>query len=133
MAETGKVTAKQARAIMALLEARSVAEAAATAKVGERTLRRWLTEPTFQAALATAQSEALSMVTVRLTGLLGQSLAIVADRLNGPDEKLQSWGAANVLRHVVALLSYADLEPRIRALEERAEQTDMTLSNGGLQ
>lgn len=44
MAADGRLTRTQARAIPALLAARTLAEAASTAEVGERSLRRWLTE-----------------------------------------------------------------------------------------
>ena len=55
MADNGSLSARQQRAIAALLECRSVAEAAASAKVGERTLYRWIAEDqAFKNALSQA-------------------------------------------------------------------------------
>ncbi len=44
MAENGKFPARKARAIAALLKEKDVSAAAKAAKVGERTLHRWLTD-----------------------------------------------------------------------------------------
>jgi hypothetical protein len=55
-----KLERRQHAAIAALLAESTVGKAAARAKVGERTLRRWMTEsPAFRAGYAAARSAAL--------------------------------------------------------------------------
>ncbi len=52
------LTAPQERAIIALLNEQTVGRAAAAAEVGQRTLYRWLKEPTFSRAYREARREA---------------------------------------------------------------------------
>jgi hypothetical protein len=53
-----ELTAPQAKAIEALLQEPTLTRAAAASGVNERTLRRWLAEGPFKAALLTARREA---------------------------------------------------------------------------
>ena len=59
MAASGALSTKQARAVSALLSSKTVAEAAQQAKVGERTLWRWLGDPMFRVQLAGAEADML--------------------------------------------------------------------------
>src|SRR4051812_4316410 len=51
---------RQDQAVAALLQEPTIGRAAAASAVGERTLRRWMTEPVFRAALLAARREAFS-------------------------------------------------------------------------
>jgi hypothetical protein len=64
-----KLTPRQRRAIAALLSSRDVKAAALAAKVGARTLYRWLDDQSFRNALSAAESEAIDTATRRLIGL----------------------------------------------------------------
>ncbi len=70
MAENDRVerelSARQRRAIAALLEAPSIRHAATTAAVGERTLRRWLKMTHFAKALEAASSEVVRYANLRV-------------------------------------------------------------------
>jgi len=66
MAENGALTAKQERAIIALLSASTIGAAAAAAGIGERTLFRWLSEPTFQDSYQQARRQAFDRAAGRL-------------------------------------------------------------------
>ncbi len=118
MAQNGSLSTKQKRAIAALLTERTTAAAAQAAHVGERTLARWLTQASFQNELAAAQSDLLRLVGARLAGLLAASLAVVDEALHTSDERMRLQAAALVLRHVAALLEYAELEGRLERLEK---------------
>jgi hypothetical protein len=67
-----KPAAVRERAILALLAAKSLREAAELSGVGERTIRRWMRDDTFKAALADARRE------VKLSAL--ERLAAYQDR-----------------------------------------------------
>jgi hypothetical protein len=54
---SGRFSRKTTRAVSALLQCRSIARAAQSIDVSERTLRRWKEKPEFAAALAAAQAE----------------------------------------------------------------------------
>jgi hypothetical protein len=117
-APNGTLTARQRRAIAALLTEPTVTAAAKTAKVGRRTLQTWLTLPHFRAALSETQGHELGLVAVRLAGLLTKSLDVIGLDMEpgaGADYRLRA--AALILRHGSGLLEFADLEQRVSRLE----------------
>ena len=60
MSQNDSLTRKQRRAIAALLESRTIEDAAKATQVSERTLFRWLAEPGFVQALNVAESGVIS-------------------------------------------------------------------------
>ena len=70
MASSGSLSAKKRRAIAALLEARTIGDAAKAAQVGERTLYRWLEEPRFSQALRKAEGQ---LIGAAVSGLIAQA------------------------------------------------------------
>ena len=60
MANNVSLTPKQHRALAALLQARTIGDAAAAAQISERQLMRWLQQPEFVAELRKAESEIIS-------------------------------------------------------------------------
>jgi len=60
------ISPRQQRAIAALLSEPRIQDAAATAGVGERTLRRWLRQPNFSRAYLECRREAVGQATARL-------------------------------------------------------------------
>src|SRR5438093_11604505 len=69
MTGTGKAR-KREQAIAALLEHPTIAAAASAVGIGEKTLRRWLAEPDFQADYRAACEQAVRMAVGHLQGLL---------------------------------------------------------------
>ncbi len=61
-----RLSAKQEKALAALLVSPTIAEAAKSAGVGETTLFRWLQEPAFQEAYRAARLQVLSAATMQL-------------------------------------------------------------------
>lgn len=123
MAESGKFTAAQSRAIAALLEARDIRAAAVMARVGERTLFRWLAWPEFQAALRAAEQSAIDASLRRLAELSGAAVstlkAVMANEDASPGARVS---AANVaLGRLLDLREFSQFEERLKALEERIE------------
>ena len=56
----GQLSTKQQAAIVALLNEPTLPKAAEAAKIGKRTLVRWLSEPVFKRAFLTARRDAFS-------------------------------------------------------------------------
>jgi hypothetical protein len=121
MAQNGTVlSAKQQRAIVALLASKSVAEAAQAAKVGERTLFRWLAEDQpFRAALSQAEGDLLDTATRRLLSLQGKSidaLEYLIDRAETESVRLRA--AQVAIETSLKLRELRDIEQRLTALEQ---------------
>lgn len=113
------LTAKQEKAIGFLMAEPSIAKAAESAGVGERTLHRWMREPDFARAYRDARraafDQAVSM-TQRYATLAVQALArIVADSKVSANARV---GAATaILRFGREGVELDDLAGRIESLE----------------
>lgn len=120
MAENGsKLSAKQHRALSALLTSKSVAEAAAATGLGERTIYRWLTDPAFRQALSAAEGELIDAATRRLLTLQGTALDTLEAVLGDEDASagVRIRAAQMVLDHLLKLRELRDIEQRLQALE----------------
>ena len=123
MAENGAdnalISGKQQRVILALLSAKNVAEAVQQAKVGERTLWRWLGAPMFRASLAGAEADMLDAATRRLLQLQDGAIetvqAIMQDHELGANVRLRV--AQTVLDTLLKLRELRNVEQRLNALE----------------
>jgi hypothetical protein len=120
MAKNGKLTTKQQAAIAALLTARDVRAAAKSAKVGERTLHRWLEDSAFQAALKEAEHTALDIAVRRLTGAsqlaIDTLLIVMTNKENAAGTRLRA--ADVILARLLELRQLATLDERVKHLEE---------------
>lgn len=126
--DTEKLSPSQLKAIIALLETRTVEQAAIKAGVGARTLYRWLAEDKeFNARLRFAEGRLIDNATRRLVGLADRSIDVLKDMLN--DEEVEDpvrLRAAKInieamlklreLRNVEERL--AEIESQIKALTE---------------
>ncbi len=117
----------RARAVFALLRQPTLAKAAREAGVNERTLRRWLAEADFRAALDVTRRDVFGEVLSRMQGGAEKALealhGVLDDDAARPSEKV---AAARVLldhahRAAEALDSNARLAALERALEAREE------------
>ena len=121
MAENGsKLSAKQHRAITALLTSKSVTEAAVATGQGERTIYRWLSEPDFRQALSAAEGDLIDVATRRLLQLQGSALDTLEALLgDGADASagVRLRAAQVTLDHLLKLREMRDIEQRLAALE----------------
>jgi len=117
-----KLSSRQRRAVAALVSEPTLAEAARAAGVSRKTLYRYLSERGFREALAEAQGDVLRLSGARVAGLLSRSLDVVGEKLCASVGSAPLHAAGLVIRHGTALLEYASLEERVRALEEKAER-----------
>jgi hypothetical protein len=118
------VTAKQERAIVALLNEQTVGRAATAARVGERTLYRWLRDPAFSHAYRRARREAFGQaiaLTQRYAPVAVNTLAqIMMDDAAPASSKVAA--ATTLLRLGREGIELDDLAARVEALEEAAPQ-----------
>ncbi len=113
------LTARQSRALTAMMTSQSVVEAAKTAGVSERTLQRWLDDPAFRKELSERQSEAVTTVTRRLVTLADQAVNTINEVLTDPDipAATRLRAAESVLSNLLKLRELVDLEARVARLE----------------
>ena len=121
------LTARQVKAVAALLDPgnRSNEAAAAAAGVGKRTLQEWLSDDAdFKTALTEAQAAMIGAATMRLTALTGMAVDALADNLDKYTPDKQKLPAAiAVLDRVLKFKELTDFEQRLAALESSREST----------
>jgi hypothetical protein len=122
--ERTELRPKEARAIAALLCEPSVEAAARTARVGARTLRRWLQRPDFAEELSRAAREAMAGATKSLRAASVEAVetlrAVLADA-EGPTTARVS-AARVVLEQAQRAAEREELEARIVDLERAVEE-----------
>ena len=120
MASNGSLNTKQRRAIAALIEARTIQDAAQAAGVGERTLYRWLEDPIFARELNKAEGNLIKSAVAALVGDMLQNfdvIKMIRDNTQAADGvRLR---AASILdSSLLRWKEMDDLEERIARLEE---------------
>ncbi len=120
-----ELTPRQQRAVLALLESRSVAEAARRADVPVSTLRYWRRshEP-FQRRLRELRQEALGHATLRLQRRASVAVEKLFDMIES-DQKIEGGRAALIrtaLHFAHRAAAYDELHDRIELLEQAARR-----------
>jgi hypothetical protein len=115
-----KTDAAKERAVIALLSSRSIAAAAKTAAISEKTLRRWLAgDASFQAALTDARRTAFETGMHRLQALTSRAvdtLGMLLNETKHPNVRLNA--ARAVVEFAVARHEAEVLVARIESLED---------------
>ena len=115
------LTARQEKAIAALLSEPTVEKAAAKVGVGLRTLHTWLHDPTFADAYRAARREAVGQAIARLQQVSSAAVTVLETVMNDGDEKGATRVAAakTVLETAIRAVELEDLAARLSELEAR--------------
>ena len=122
MTGTGK-TRKREQAIAALLEHPTIAAAASAVGIGEKTLRRWLAEPEFQADYRAARERAVRMAVGRLQGLRSTATETLHRAMTCGTPTTEVRAAVAVIEHGFKGAELVDLAERVAALESKPDET----------
>src|SRR5580704_10488656 len=119
-----KLGRKKEAAIVALLTQRSIADAARTAGISERSLHRWLKDPDFQAACLEARRTAFSQSMGRLQSLSTTAVAtlglVMLDATAPAASRVRA--ADTVLTHATRSLEKDDVLIRLADVERELER-----------
>jgi len=117
--DSSKLSHKQLEAIAALLSQRSVEEAARVARVGARTLHRWLKDTEFQKAYQEAVRAAFRQSISRLHQMTGPAVATLGRIMADPASPAASRVRAShyILEHATEALEIEQLKSRLSELE----------------
>ena len=118
-----KLGRKKEEAILALLSQRNTEEAARAIGVTPRTLYRWLQEPDFSAAYREAKRSAFSQAIARLQTMTTAAVStlgkVMVDQAAPAASRVRA--ASSVLDFAAKAIEIEDLEARLAALEQSAE------------
>jgi transposase-like protein len=118
MKHSGRKSAQDALAA-ALVAGATVQAAADAAGVGRVTAHRWLRDPTFQAKVAELRREATQQAVNKLVAALMQAVAELQNLAASPTESIRLRACVTLLDHGLKAAALADLEDRIRSLEQK--------------
>jgi hypothetical protein len=120
-----KFARKKEDAIIALLNHRSIDEAAKSVGISGKTLLRWMKEPEFDTAYRNARRAAFSQSIARLQQMSGAAAATLGKLMVDPSTPASTRArvADSILDHAAKAIEIEDIEVRVRALEEAAEKT----------
>jgi hypothetical protein len=126
MANSG-ISSKQKCAIRALLTGGSYPDAARAAQVHENTIGQWMKDDRFLEALRAAESAAMSAVSRSLVSIADSAADVLKDVLSDPDARDSSKirAADTVLGRLIQIKEMAELEDRIRRLEEMQNEKEL--------
>jgi hypothetical protein len=129
----GKLTPKQERALLALLDCGEIKKASATAGVNEATLWRWLQLPHFQTRYRAARRQLVETAIAQLQSdctTAARVLREVAEDKEAPASSRVS-AAKTIIEQSVGAIQLIDLQERIEHLEKTfAEQEKGRVKNG---
>lgn len=125
---------KMEQAVAALLSCRNVEEAARAAGIGRNTLKRWMSQPEFDAAYRETRSALLSQAVARLEGAADAAAKTVLKIMLSPNEPAGARlrAAEIVLEQAAKASSIEDLHARIADLERNAGLKKTSASSTGI-
>jgi len=123
-----KFGSRQEEAIVALLTQPNIEEAARAAKIGTRTLVRWLSTPEFKQAFFKARREAFGQAIARLQQGASAAASALLKTLVDPatPASVRVRAAEVIFNHSAKSFELEDIEGRLSALERTAEETTGT-------
>lgn len=128
-----RLSAKQEKALAALLVSPTIAEAAQSAGVGETTLFRWLQEPAFNEAYRAARLQVLSAATMQLRQASGAAVDTLKRNLTCGNASAEIRAAATILDMAYKSAEVEDLAARVEEMEQfiKGQQEGAGTSTGG--
>ena len=132
MAQNDTLTARQRKAIAALLASPTVSSAAETAGVSRSQLERWRRQPAFRAALAQAEADIIEEAARQLLKLQGTAIRVIARVMldDNSHAGVRIRAAQLIVENTLRLREIVSLEERIAALEAEHESEPDTPVDG---
>lgn len=120
-----KLKGRQQQAITALLSEGTVKRAAKKAGVGERTLRRWLSEDkAFLAEYRAARRVLLEQTLTNLATISSAAVVTLYNEFRADSPAVRVRAASNVLRLLFSGHELTDIEERLEALESEVSDDE---------
>lgn len=118
------ISRNQKKALAALLTCSTVEQAAAQAGLCEATIYTYLRDDAFKAELRALQDRTINAATAALSGLAGDAIGVLRDALGDQEATTATRvrAALGVLDQLRGLVTFADFEDRIAALERQGSR-----------
>lgn len=119
-----KKSRKEEQAIIALLTASTIKEAANMVGIGEATLWRWMQESSFKEKFRSAKKQAFSQTVSRLQQSSGEAVETLRTIMNDITAPAPSrvTAAKSILEMAMKAVEFEELEARVEQLEEMLKE-----------
>ena len=123
-----KLGRKTEQAIVALLTARNVEEAAKSVGVSTKTLFRWQKDPEFDVAFRAARRRTFGQTTARLQQGSSAAATVLMKLMLDPNTPASTRvrAAETIISHAAKAIEIEDIEARVAELERTAEASKPT-------
>ena len=120
MAENGKVTARQEKAIIELLNStnKSISGVAKKLQIGERTIHSWLKQPGFRKALGESRNRLREDAIERLKESVITAVESLNDLLASEKEIIKLKASQLIIDYTLRLRETEDFDERLKKLEK---------------
>ncbi len=112
------ISQRQEAALPAIVLSPSIAQAARSSGLSERTLRRWMKDASFRSRLSRLRHETAGLAREEMQGLLLRSVTIMAEGMAAPEMATRIRSARHIQSFAVKMWEMEQLELDIRNLEE---------------
>jgi hypothetical protein len=119
----GIFTARQEAVALALAAGATIPAAAARARCGARTVKRWLTEhPGFRRHVDELRAEMVGRALGTLADAMTEAAAVLRQLLAAKSDTVRLGACRSILELTTKLKETTDLEQRLSALEQQLEE-----------
>jgi hypothetical protein len=121
---------RQKKAILHLLSARTVKQAAKEAKIRLPTLYKWMKEPAFREELERLRSEIVSDTVAQLKVYSLQAVSVLAELMHSSEsEQIKRGCATDILENTRSFIQLRDMELRLESLENAISNSNKERNN----
>jgi len=107
--------------VVALLTEPTIVAAAQMVGVSEKTLDRWLADPTFAATYRAARKKVFDQAVNTLRAASTEAVQTLRDALSDVSSSIRLRAALGILDFGIKITEMTDIEERLTALERRAQ------------
>ena len=121
MAESKRVTPRQAKAIPKILEGRTCEEGCQAAGISKGCFYKWMQSETFRSEFERQRGKLVEAAMGLLVQNVGRAVETLVGVLDSGDGRLKRLAANDVIEHYLKHRELADIEKRVAAIEGRLD------------
>ena len=116
--ESTSLTPRQLATLPYLIASPSVSEAAALAKIGRKTLCRWMADPEFRHKLERMRAEAADLARTELNGLMLKGIVVLANAMDDPDPVIRLRAARDTVNLALKAIDVKEMREAIDRVDD---------------
>jgi ACT domain-containing protein len=115
-----KLTEKQKKAIVLIIEAKSISEGVKKSGISRTIFYEWMKTPQFKLEFIRLRKEVIELALHDLKASTGEAVKVLRQLLNAKNEGIRLRAALGMIEHIAKFIQFEEFEQRISELEKRA-------------